>query len=52
MTETQHKAIGIMQLSSELGVNSLTNYNMLKRISNWPPSFCYILGKVFGENNK
>jgi len=21
----------------------------LKRISNWPPSFCYILGKVFGE---
>jgi len=21
----------------------------LNRISNWPPSFCYILGKVFGE---
>ena len=24
----------------------------LKRISNWPPSFCYILGKVFGEKYK
>jgi len=23
-----------------------------KRISNWPPSFCYILGKVFGEKYK
>jgi len=52
MTETQHKSIGIMQSSSELGVKSLTNYNTLKRIFNWPPSFCYMLGKVFGENNK
>jgi len=24
----------------------------LKRISNWPPSFCYILGKVFGGKYK
>jgi len=24
----------------------------LQRISNWPPSFCYILGKVFGEKYK
>jgi len=24
----------------------------LKQISNWPPSFCYILGKVFGEKCK
>jgi len=24
----------------------------LKRISNWPPSFCYILRKVFGEKYK
>jgi len=24
----------------------------LKRIYNWPPSFCYILGKVFGEKYK
>jgi len=22
----------------------------LKQMSNWPPSFCYNLGKVFGEN--
>ena len=24
----------------------------LKRISNWPPSFCYMLRKVFGEKYK
>jgi len=24
----------------------------LKQISNWPPSFCYILGKVFREKYK
>jgi len=23
-----------------------------KRLSNWPPSFCYILGNVFGEKYK
>ena len=24
----------------------------LKRISNWPPSFCYVFGTVFGEKYK
>ena len=27
-------------------------YPTLKRIAKWPPSFCYILGKVFGAKYK
>jgi len=32
-------------------INTVYQYT-LKQISNWPPSFCYILGKVFGEKYK
>jgi len=28
------------------------NTYTLKQTSNWPPSFCYILGKVFREKDK
>jgi len=30
----------------------LITINTLKRIYNWPPSFCYILRKEFGEKYK
>jgi len=32
--------------------NDVEIVNTLKRISNWPLSFCYILGKALGEKYK
>ena len=35
-----------------IACTSRSSANTLKQMSTWPPSVCYILGKVFGEKYK
>ena len=46
LSEAKH--FFLASLSTTTTISTFT----LKRISNWPPSICYLLGNIFGEKYK
>ena len=48
----RYHILSVLKLDKRPGYCDSDNKHTLERISNWPPSLCYILGKVFGGKYK